>query len=382
MTGKLAWSLAALAAPVFAFAVVAGCSSSAPVDSPQNKTMGTIEAALSSVGTDGFTYSIPASDVLIVSGTPTGGSFVQMNCFPITATPTMSTALPVGTYTVSLATTCSAATPDAAAESFTLQRGASDGGVTSVNATLTNPAQSVVISQGVTTNLIFQFAISQTASVTMGTGTLTTGITTIDGGAMPPTHATWIATYSGWSFSGTDAGAPVAALFGPGSPDAGGTITVTTTAVQPFTAYVGDYASANFYNETVTFTSTNTGLTALAQELSQANGTFGNFQLYDQNVSPPGSSTMTETYLGTPVSMAFQSTGLCNSGAGCEFSLRQGANINPPLYNGAAVNAGAFATPVSLPGSYVVAAMYVGNGTTYLGSVLFNVTSSTLQLTP
>jgi hypothetical protein len=164
-----------------------GCSASeqSPSPSPGEQT-GTLSAALTAVGPDGATYSLPLSTNLMIYTAPTDGGvstfMAQLGLSGGGATQSFSVGS--GSYTATLFSNYGGLPPDAGTP-WTLTRNG-DGGATSVQAVLTDPQPyTFTINAGQITNVTFHFTVLGLGSLTFSTGTLTTGVQVVSGTTTP-----------------------------------------------------------------------------------------------------------------------------------------------------------------------------------------------------
>jgi hypothetical protein len=262
-----------------AIALVAVACSSKP---GEDAASGSVETALSAVGPDGATYSLPATAVLTL--THAGGSPDAITLSSTKATQSFD--VPAGAYTATLA---SGAT-DAGAP-WTLTR-AGDGGATSIPAQLVDPQPyALTVTAGATTPLVFHFLTDALGPVTFQTGTIGTSLQ-IDAGAFPVTsgRVTGTASLSVESLSGPPAFD--SALRFNGSASVPYVLGLARTGPWALSA---DMACAPV-SVTASSTATRAGLAALVAETS---GGSGNLCFGDTNVT--GQLTLTTYRTGTPL---------------------------------------------------------------------------------
>jgi len=162
---------AALAAGLLA--VWASTVGACGVAAPDAQALGVISAALSTVGSDGATYSLPSTARLTLA--EKGGFTTTV---PLSGSATETLWVPPGVYAATLSQ------PGDAGTLWTLER-AGDGGPTSVSAVLTDTMPvSLTVVASETTPLIFHFTTATLGNVTFGTGGASVGVA-LDAGGFP-----------------------------------------------------------------------------------------------------------------------------------------------------------------------------------------------------
>jgi hypothetical protein len=305
------------AAPMVACTVQASNGAHAEV-------LGKVEAALSAVGSDGATYSIPTTAALVVQG-PAG-----VSCSPITSTATETLSFPVGSYAVYLsANGCTSSVPAAggatdgggaadagatdagASVPFTLDRSGDDGGTSTVSALLVNPVQTVSVAAGGTSSLVFHFTLEQLGTLTMTTGNVNVSLATdASVASSTPTQGTVLTPFTSTSISSADQSlVSLLAVTG-----ASGSVDLSIEELSAFTPNAEGQACATF--TPVYSTSINTAaFTDLFEELG-APGAVGVLCFNDATASSdPTGITITVQRTGVPVTAAFESALASDSGA-------------------------------------------------------------------
>jgi hypothetical protein len=223
----IALSLGVATASAAGAGVVACSSSSAPA-SDANEAVGTLTAAMSTIGPDGATYTLQPNTQFQVVSTNDGGTLNTSFTFNST-TPTDSFSLPVGTYSGKLS------------QATSLVRTSADAGASTVTAVLLDPQPYAFgVTQGTTTSLTFHFLVEGLGTLTFSTGTLSTNVT-VEAGTAPP-HSGQIVTNLGVTNQGLNgpSGLNMALMTGAGSLP----LTMSLAITGPFTAGV-DQACAN-----------------------------------------------------------------------------------------------------------------------------------------
>ena len=322
---------------------------------PRTRTSGSIEAAISAVGPDGATYSIPTSDYIVVIE---AGTVVA--CEPVASTTTQSFNLTDGNYIVTLSPSCAvnafsdAGVPgDGGAETpvpFTLVRTA-DGGATSVSSLLNNPVQATTVTTGSTATLVFSFTIEQLGTITMSTGTVTVAMAADASVNAPPTQGSLAGTVAPELFiAGASAIPAVTALLTPPGGDGGApsdTVTIGLTSVSTFVPNENEQICATF-TPTVTQSGGYTGMTALFQEATAAGATG---QICFGVTTAGGSNPLSIVFLrlGQPTTSAFESALATEGGfMSAEFEVWfNNLSTTTEIYNGTSFSVSQLATPMS-----------------------------------
>jgi hypothetical protein len=323
-------------------ASVACSSSSPPAGGEHLETTGAVQAALSAVGSDGATYSIPSTASLLY------GNASGFECALLAATPTETFSLPVGTYTFYLNASGSCSQPADAGTNvpFTLTR-AGDGGATTVSAVLLNPVQTVTVTQGNSATLVFQFALEQLGTITMSTGNVTIGVST---GSGTTTVAATTGTLTETVPSGTwvPGASPIAALSTLLASTTAGSATVGISHLGAFTPNNFDQVCAPF-TPTVASSGLSTGYAALFQETGAAGAT-GTLCINDANNVVPNIVSATVTRTGTPVTSAMQAALTPDGGAvpSASFTLDFQGHLPMTVDTGTQLNLALLSTPAAL----------------------------------
>jgi hypothetical protein len=330
MKAGKAWLLLGAAAVAGVCAVV-GCSSGGGSGGTGNgsETVGSVEVALSAIGPDGATYSLPQGTGLVIAPVPTGTTtIVGLNA----TTATQSFTIPPGNYALTLQ-----GGTDAGA--FTLNRTANSGPSTVVALLTDKQPRSVTVATNQTTSVPFHFIVPQIGNVTLSTGTLATSLQ-VDGGTADAGHAVFNGNVP---FQTTSPGnnPAVNALFTPwDSPTI--QISMSMALATPFTAAI-DVACAT---GPVTLTAFALGGSATDQNVaafvSEANG--GNAYLCFNDTQSGGGLSMRVQRQGAPQSAPLQAA----LGAGTmffDFNLYAQA---PNAYDGTTVSLSQFTQPVTL----------------------------------
>jgi hypothetical protein len=362
--------------PVVAVVACNGGSESSD-KAAQDGEIGTVEAAISAVGPDGATYSIPSGAYLVFQGISNG-----FTCRNLASTATQTFSLPVDTYQVAVSPTCSgsALTPvDAAAGiPYTLTR-AADAGATSVTALLQNPLQTVNVTAGSAVSLVFQFTIEQLGSITMSTGAVTVAISTGASAVAAPSKAIVAGSFGPTTFTpGTNAVAGVTALLNPASTS---TFTLTLGSLSAFAPTTADEACATFA-PTITQSGASAGDTALFQELT-APGTTGQICFFDPNSGAPANQVVISFFrIGAATTTAFQSALAGDGGApsSAYFYAYLAGTTPTGIYNGTTVAVSQLASPTTLANSLVQ--LQVLTPSAYGIGVVNGNSTITLQLSP
>jgi hypothetical protein len=343
---------AALVALLAAPAVACSSTPSAPAD----PSVGTVQAAVSTVGPDGATYSLPPSSWLFFQN-PANPGFGECRQVNATTSATQTFSLPAGSYNFFLGASCSGA--DAGTNiPFTLTR-SGDGGATYVSATLVNPEQSVGVMPGGTTSVAFRFIIQNLGPITMGTGSAVVSITADAGGTVAPTSGSVATTSWGPTSYTSYAGTP-AALNVLMSSQSTAQVQINMASLSPFKANLNDEACATF-TPTVTAMSASAGYTAFFQELAGAS-LVGQICFEDPNDSTNVARQVNITVQrsGTPLTTAMQSALGATSSDSFYFIIS--AQSPTQLYDGSTLFLDQFAAPVTLGGLSNSAAMISGAG--------------------
>jgi hypothetical protein len=185
-------ALLAVVVPAVSVAGVSACSSAAPTNGEAGET-GSLSMAMTAVGPDGATYTLPAGTTLVLeTGADAGSSSVaNLNWTPnYQGTQTSdSFSLPPGNYQVLLVLP-----PGQSA--WNLNR-AGDGGATSVVAVLASPNPfPVSITAGKTTPITLSFVVNSLGSIAFTTGTLQTNLQVDAGTNVAPTSGVFAGTSS------------------------------------------------------------------------------------------------------------------------------------------------------------------------------------------
>jgi hypothetical protein len=300
-----------------------------------DESTGQVLAALSAVGPDGATYTLPSSAFLNVSWTGDGGSgasTLQFNNTP----GTQSFSVAVGNYTATLFGATS------------LVR-TGDAGTTTVSATL-NDAQpyAFTVKGGQTTSLTFHFTVQGIGNLTFSTGTLGTNLQ-VDSGTTTPTRA--IASGSASVISVTN-GPPglSSALSFMGTQPVSYSIAVTLTS--PFQASV-DSACANITTQVTTgmaMTPLQQNINAFMQEPS--NGMTGSLCLFDANAASfPGQVVLFFYRFGPPTTpqMIAALGGVDGGVPNQTWQFQIQAQPPAPLYDGSTASLAQLSQPLTIP---------------------------------
>ncbi len=161
------------------------CSSSSPPEAAaSDDAAGTLSIALSAVGPDGATYSLPSGAVILA-----GPALSASSCTPLASTPTQTFSLPAGSYTATFFATSSCSGMYDAGSAWTLNRTGVDGGATTVTAQIVNNPVPFTVTANKTSNFALSFVIPQIGNVTLGTGSAVAVIQVDAGSAAAPTQA-------------------------------------------------------------------------------------------------------------------------------------------------------------------------------------------------
>jgi hypothetical protein len=250
---------------------------------------GSVEADLSTVGSDGATYSLPPGTTITFAQTIDGSTSTTTEVLS-TGVPTQTFWLPPGEYGVTL----SQGSADAGS-TWTLQR-AGDGGPTSIPAVLGDSLPiSVTVTAGQATSLVFHFLTPTLGDVTLGTGGVEAGVA-LDAGAFPLSTGTSTGTAS-MSVEMLNGSTTLNnALRFSGSVSVSYTLSITRSGAW---VMASDQACAPV-SATASATSKNAALSAIVSETSGGSGTIcfgdgtlsGAFNLHLSRTGAPTTSTM------------------------------------------------------------------------------------------
>jgi hypothetical protein len=287
-----------------ACAVLPACSSSSsPPDGTQDEHgAGSVSLALSAIGPDGATYSVPGGAVNFSSpALAATGSY----CIGLASTPTQSFSLPVGAYTATFYPTASCTGAPDAGSPWTLNRSGGDGGGPSmVTAQIVANPVSFMVAPNTTTSVNLAFVIPQIGTVTLGTGTATVGVQVEAGAPSAPSSAI----ISGVSITsppmpGSNAAVNMALALS-GSTTVAVPYTVTLQFTGPFVAGI-DVACVPVV-ATVTSTAMNANYAAFHSELTGATGKLC-FADPSAAVNTPNQVYISISRTGAPSTSVFQS---------------------------------------------------------------------------
>jgi hypothetical protein len=197
--------LAAFAGP----ALVACDGSTSPPEAEEG--LGRIEVALSAMGPDGATYTLPADATLLL--TPTSGALTAAIDSGAPSTLMFQQGLAKETFSVPAGQYVATLQGGNAQNQFELGR-SGDGGAVGTLATLTDDQPyNVTVTVGATTALVFHFSLVLIGDVTFGTGSLVTSIevSAADGGPASSGHEL-VHLRLGKTTGGSD---PLSTLIGP-----------------------------------------------------------------------------------------------------------------------------------------------------------------------
>jgi hypothetical protein len=343
--------------------MVACSSASAPAAVTSRADLGTLSTALTAIGPDGATYSLPLSTYMVASWTGDAGSGNTDLFFNSTAG-TESYSLSVGVYSVVV-------------NGVTSLTRTANGVITTVSATLTDPQPySFTITPGGTTPLALHFTIEGIGNITFSTGTLTTTLD-VDAGTTTPTHVT----AAGTAAVTADLNGPVGlnqALTFTGTLPVSFTMAIHLTT--PFVAGADCVCATG--TATVTTASDDAGAAGVNANalFDEASGSSGSICVYDTNSSWNGAIFIDFSRGGGPQTpQMIAAFGPDGGVTGESFGLQFAANPATPLYNGTTATLSALEQPVTMPLNNL-AAVFLPNNT-----YLWNSTAAgtvTLQLTP
>ena len=332
-----------------------------PADSAE--PVGTLSAALTALGPDGATYTLPTSAYIALAGLQSdAGTPPSQTLVFNTLAGTQSFNLPAGTYSATL----NGGPADGGL--WSLGRTA-DGGTSSVPAQLTDPQPYLfTIAPGQSTSITFHFTAIGVGAITFSNGTLTTGLQ-VGTGTAPPGHVLVSGSFTLQPASSSiNIPSLTSVLTTTGSPTV--TFTESLTLTGPFTSD-GDYACANVVGTVLSATVSadagvvGTNLDDLVQEAS--NGT-GQICIADPNFNSGSLSInvrRTGPALTTPFFDALNATDAGASdggGVAAGFELSCGGIPTPALYNGTTLN---FQT-VALQGGLTSGVVYLGSSYAYI----------------
>jgi hypothetical protein len=326
-----------------------------------DESYGTVAAALSTVGPDGATYSLPASATIRLTeggSVADGGGLTWTGTFAAgEATETFS--VPAGVYSATLS-------DGDAGSKWTLTRHG-DGGATSVEAVLTTAMPvPVTVTTGHVTPLVFQFATEALGNVAFGTGGVGVGVA-LDAGAFPVATAKVTGTAS-MTVDAVDGSTKFDKAFDfTGAVSVPYTMSLTRSGGWTIAA---DRACAPVTG-TASSTSKNTALAAVFTEASGANGTlcFG-----DPNLSGAFSVQLART--GAPTTSALK-TDLPDGGT---FEV-QVAGLGPEVFDGTTLHLATLKEPFTV--SDVAVSELVTSGTTVIADITGSPTgTASITLTP
>jgi hypothetical protein len=362
---------------------VAACSSPNP-GAIEDGPVGSVQAAVSTVGPGGATYSLPSSAAFVLVGAGTAG------CDAIASTPSETFTLPTGSWSIYLTPNgCSSYSIPADAGTnvpFTLNVEDPDGGTATVVADLTNPVQTVNVTPGGTVDISFNFTTQNLGDITLGVGNVTSSIgVTTSTDAQAPVSGTITGTMtSPTGYVESAATAAESALLANPTPF---NVTIGLTALGAFTPNVNDEACATF-TPTITTSGATPGDTALLQEIVGAGtGTIcfegPNAANTDFDLTYSGSNELFITIVrsGAPNTSALASVMSPDGGATTgTFVLQMGATLPSPVYTGTTLALAQFQQPVSL-GSVGALVIAENAGFSIIGGVSGSF-APTLQLNP
>ena len=312
-------------------------------------SIGSLNIALSAVGPDGATYSLPAS---AIASLYSSGSLFMSTGVGGAGAASASYNLPTGPYTMTL----SPGGGVDAGQPWTLTR-AGDGGTASVVAYLVDAQPYAIdIQSNQTTTSTFHFVVPSVGNVTLSTGTLTTAVQ-VDGGSAEAGHATVTGTVP-LSTQANSSNAALNALFSPwDSPSTAVTLQIAMTDAV--------YASVDSacVDGTVKVTASSgvdagadRSVVALWNELNGANATI----CLDDALNGNDGSVWVYLYrTGLPQTPTFTSV-LSQDGGSSRFDAYLQLQPASPLYSGTVAQFGALGLPVSLPIGYAEAIIYPG----------------------
>jgi hypothetical protein len=162
-----------------AAAVVAGSIACGAPSSGEKVASGAVESAITAVGPDGATYSLPSGTTLTLVSTANPNTAYS---FPVDgAASSEAYSIPAGAYSATLSSV-----------TF-LNRSGDAGPTTAVTATLTDPQPyQVNVFAGQTTDLTFHFSLATGGTITFSTGTVNTDVSVaFDAGAANGVGATF-----------------------------------------------------------------------------------------------------------------------------------------------------------------------------------------------
>jgi hypothetical protein len=373
-------TIAAAALGVWALPLGTGCSSSGPPQAVEET--GSVSAAVSSVGPDGATYSLPSGTNLVIAHTD--GTFITCRSF-VGSSATETFSIPSGTYSLGLSTTCAleggGGDAGTTAVPFTLNR-SGDGGASTVSALLQNPVQTVTITAGGTTPVVFNFNIQSLGTVTFGTGSTTVGIATSpDASIAPPTSGAVAGSFGPTSYTDSSGGAKsgLTSLF---ATPATVQYNLTMQSLSAFTANFDDQICATFVASIGTAPGTPIAYQALLS--GELSGGAGTICFADANSSyAQNTVAISVSRAGAAKTVPLQ-TALSNGAdagtPGATFLL----TLNAPtatVYNGSTAALGQFSSPVTFPGAFTAVSISSVDGSQRYGFVNGAATFS-LSLSP
>jgi hypothetical protein len=335
----------------FAAAASAGaiaCSSSKDDPAPGgDHALGQLSAALSAVGPDGATYTLPATSTATIYS---GGSFFLST--GLAGSATLSFNMPTGPYTMTL----SPGSGLDAGQPWTLTRTA-DGGSSSVVAYLVDAQPySFSILPNQTTSTTFHFVVPSVGDVVLSTGTLSAAVQ-VDGGSAEAGHATVTGTVPLTNISNSS-NAALNALFAPwDSPSTAVSIQITLSdAVYASVDSACVDGTAHVTGTSNVDAGTDKSTAALWNEM---NGAAASICL-DDNLN--GNDGAVWVYLfrnGAPQTPTFVSVLGADAGTS-RFDAYIQLVPASPLYTGSVAHMGALGLPVTMPIGYVQAFIYPG----------------------
>jgi len=343
---------------------------------------GSVSAAVSTTGPDGVTYSLPSGTNFVI--TRPGGALLACRSFIGNAT-TATFSFPAGTYNIGLSSTCQI--PDAGSDAgsagvpFTLNR-SGDGGASTVSAVLLNPAQTVILTAGGMTPVVFNFTIQGLGTLTFGNGSANVGIATNPSTSVgSPTSGKVAGSFGPTSYTDLSSGA-MPALTTLLSSAGTAQYNLVLSSLSPFTANFQDEICATFVASITTGAGTPAALQSLfAGELNGGSGTicFANANSsYAQNTV-----AIIIDRAGLANTPAFKTALFNGADAGtlsADFQLIMNA-MTAPVYDGYSAYLGQFSSPVTLSNTFMSVGISNGTGSQSYGYVKGAVTVS-LSLAP
>jgi hypothetical protein len=325
--------------------LLAGCGASRSAGY-WGEDQGSVEADLSTVGSDGAIYSLPPGTTITFAQVGDASTATTTEVLA-TGMPTQTFWLPAGQYGVTL----SQGTADAGS-SWTLRR-AGDGGPTSIPAVLADSMPiSLTVTAGQSTSLVFHFLTPTLGDVTLGTGGVEAGVA-LDAGAFPLSKgtATGTSSLSVEMLNGSTTlnsalkfSSSVSVTYTLSLTRSGGWVMASDQACAPISA-------------TASGTSKNAALAAIVNETSGGSGTIcfgdgtlsGAFSVHLSRTGAPTTSTMKTDLPG---------------GGTFEVELQ---GLAPEVYNGTTLRLSALPEPFTV----TAAALYetISSGTTVLANI-------------